>query len=89
MGLRAINGYLAPYNTIQGELIARKPAEAPGCPALLSSPQHCKGGAGGARDIEIRFWDLKIGASMRDPNFWKGTFFGSLHPTLRIFNDLK
>ena len=46
---------------------------APGLPPKkFRSSQHCKGGAGGAWDVENRQLKSISGASMRDPNFWKG-----------------
>ena len=71
--LHVINYYLAPiilYRIINYMQIRRARS-----PKIFRSSQHCKGGAGGAWDVENRQLRSISGASMRDPNFWKGTFF--------------
>ena len=52
---------------------------------FFRSSQHCKGGAGGAWDVENRQLRSISGASMRDPNFWKGTFFPDIEGKKLIF----
>ena len=52
---------------------------------MFRSSQHCKGGAGGAWDVENRQLRSISGASMRDPNFWKGTFFRDIECNRSIF----
>ena len=59
---------------------------------IFRSSQHCKEGAaraGGAWDVENRQLRSISGASMRDPNFWKGTFFPDIEGKKVIFAFVK